>query len=323
MSVARTASGGSMSVAGYTATHREACLLEASRTVCVVKLGPAPPSVLLRPPSGATQALGEQSVRFRSGNASIKGGAGGAVLVGAFLAWATLTGRVHEPDLAYFGGWIAGGVVMAVLTWRAHRASVRHAASWGQIDLDDWGLRWIRSDQSLALEFEWSRVQQATVDPRTSTVIVVVRSEAPDAPPSATLFGDPTGAVLFDDFDEFSKAIGRHCGLEEAVTAPEQCRPLAKRLWGWAAVFGTIGAVLFWINGMLEGAGHTRPMVPLIPIAFGSLAVVYVLAGLAFWRGRAPTMSQFYNPRFLGRRVPMMSVLLVLLNFLLVWVGAF
>jgi hypothetical protein len=270
------------------------------------------------------EALGKLSFRFRSGNASIKGGIGGAVLVGAFLAWATFTGRIHEPNLAYFGGWILGGVVTAALLWRGQRRSVRYAESLGHIELDDEALRWIRSDQTVVAEFEWSRVEQATVEFRTSTVVVVVRSEEPDAPLAATLLGDPTGAILFEDFDGFRQAVARHCALKDSAATPlEPNRGMAKTLWVWAAVFGTSGAALFWINGMIEGAAPAQHMFPLGPLAFGFLALVYALAAFAFWRGRGPMVSQLYSPPFLKRRVPMMCVLLVLVNFAQVGMGFF
>ena len=92
-------------------------------------------------PNETLATSGPRSFRFRSGNASIKRGIGGALVVGAVLAWATVTGRIHEPVPGYFGGWILGGLLMAALLWRGHRASVRHAESLGRIEVDAGGLR--------------------------------------------------------------------------------------------------------------------------------------------------------------------------------------
>jgi hypothetical protein len=261
-----------------------------------------------------------QQFRFCTTFSSIKGGVGGALLIGGWLIWAKFTGRIHDPDAIYWGGWGLGFLVISILLWRGHRASVQHAHALGQIHLDAVGVRWLRGDRTVFVEFPWHRVVEAFVERRTSTVAVVVRAEDLTLTPNAYLLGDRSGYVRFENFDAFLQTFGRYCELKDSIAlAANQSRSLTRKSFVAAAMFGALSATLLWINGKLEAGYSLRHAFPLAPTCLGFLALVYVFAGFAFMRGRAPMVSPLYIPSFWTRRMPLTGALMVAINFLLVW----
>lgn len=261
-----------------------------------------------------------KAFHFRSTNAKITGGVAGGLLIVFGLAWGSLTGRIREPSAMYWGAWGLAALVVAVLLWRGHRASVRHAIALGHIELDATGLRWLRADQTVVVDFPWSRVVEAVVEKRTSTIVVVLHPEGPESAQVAMMLGEPSGYVRFDNFEAFLLEFQSHCAVKEPVRAGAHSRWLAKKSFVSSTIFAATSVLLLWINGLLEVRFDLRHALPVAPYGLGFLAFVYALAGLALWRGPAPSVSYLNDPKFWVRRLPLVLALLVLINFLLVWI---
>lgn len=260
-----------------------------------------------------------QEFRFRSGNAAIKGGIGGGSLVAGGLLWATLTGRIHEPNIAYFGTWALACGVVGLALWRGHRKSVEHARALGCVRLSAEHLRWVRADESVIVDLPWSRVVEAVVDTRTSTIVVVSKPDGEDGPRSSAVIGDASGYVALENFGGLLVSFGHYCSLQAPDGNDGRGRGLAKKAWATSAAFALVTLALLWANRRIEVAyAPPHPFAP-VPYGTGGLALLYALAGVAFGRGRVPLVSQLHVPAFWTRRIPLAMVALVAANFMLGW----